>query len=129
MLNTTNSNSEYLHNYIRRVAKQEQESVDTSNVYTGTIEATQSGIYTVTLNQSDNSSSVLAIPIVTGDMYDKNEKAIVAFTDNTYELCRDDTYRYTAAYAANFVAGRAMDGVYRCFVYSYQRILCNRAYS
>lgn len=73
MLNTTNSNSEYLHNYIRRVAKQEQESVDTSNVYTGTIEATQSGIYTVTLNQSDNSSSVLAIPIVTGDIYDKND--------------------------------------------------------
>ena len=73
MLNTTNSNSEYLHNYIRKVAKQEQESVDTSNVYTGTIEAAQNGIYTIILNQSDKSSSVLAIPIVTGDTYDKGE--------------------------------------------------------
>ena len=100
MLNTTNSNSEYLHNYIRRVAKQEQESVDTSNVYTGTIEATQSGIYTVTLNQSDNSSSVLAIPIVTGDMYDKNDyvyllKANTTATVNYFIVGKVDAVQET----------------------------------
>ena len=100
MLNTTNSNSEYLHNYIRRVAKQEQESVDTSNVYTGTIEATQSGIYTVTLNQSDNSSSVLAIPIVTGDIYDKKDyvyllKANTTATVNYFIVGKVDAVQET----------------------------------
>lgn len=83
MLNTTNSNSEYLHNYIRKVAKQEQESVDTSNVYTGTIEAAQSGIYTIVLNQSDKSSSVLAIPIVTGDVYDKDDSVYLLRANTT----------------------------------------------
>ena len=100
MLNTTNSNSEYLHNYIRKVAKQEQESVDTSNIYTGTIEATQSGIYTVTLNQSDNSSSVLAIPIVTGDIYDKNDyvyllKANTTATVNYFIVGKVDAVQET----------------------------------
>lgn len=83
MLNTTNSNSEYLHNYIRKVAKQEQESVDTSSVYTGTIEAAQSGIYTIVLNQSDNSSSVLAIPIVSGDVYDKDDSVYLLRANTT----------------------------------------------
>ena len=83
MLNTTNSNSEYLHNYIRKVAKQEQESVDTSSVYTGTIEAAQSGIYTIVLNQSDNSSSVLAIPIVSGDIYDKDDSVYLLRANTT----------------------------------------------
>ena len=83
MLNTTNSNSEYLHNYIRKVAKQEQESVDTSSVYTGTIEAAQSGIYTIVLNQSDNSSSVLAIPIVSEDVYDKDDSVYLLRANTT----------------------------------------------
>ena len=83
MLNTTNSNSEYLHNYIRKVAKQEQESVDISSVYTGTIEAAQSGIYTIVLNQSDNSSSVLAIPIVSGDVYDKDDSVYLLRANTT----------------------------------------------
>ena len=83
MLNTTNNNSEYLHNYIRRVAKQEQETVDTSSVYTGTIEAAQSGIYTIVLNQSDNSSSVLAIPIVSGDIYDKDDSVYLLRANTT----------------------------------------------
>ena len=83
MLNTTNSNSEYLHNYIRKVAKQEQETVDTSSVYTGTIEAAQSGIYTIVLNQSDNSSSVLAIPIVSGDVYDKDDSVYLLRANTT----------------------------------------------
>lgn len=83
MLNTTNSNSEYLHNYIRKVAKQEQESVDISSVYTGTIEAAQSGIYTIVLNQSDNSSSVLAIPIVSGDVYDKDDSIYLLRANTT----------------------------------------------
>ena len=83
MLNTTNSNSEHLHNYIRKVAKQGQESVDTSNVYTGTIEAAKSGVYTVVLNQSDKSSSILAIPIVTEDMYDKGDSVYLLKADST----------------------------------------------
>lgn len=83
MLNTTNSNSEYLHNYIRKVAKQEQESVDISSVYTGTIEAAQSGIYTIVLNQSDNSSSVLAIPIVSGDIYDRDDSVYLLRANTT----------------------------------------------
>ena len=83
MLNTTNSNSEHLHNYIRKVAKQRQESVDTSNVYTGIIEAAKSGVYTVVLNQSDKSSSVLAIPIVTEDMYDKGDSVYLLKADST----------------------------------------------
>lgn len=100
MLNTTNSNSEYLHNYIRKVAKQEQESVDISNVYTGTIEATQSGIYTIILNQSDNSSSVLAMPIVTGDIYDKNDyvyllKANTTTTVNYFIVGKVDAVQET----------------------------------
>ena len=83
MLNTTNSNSEYLHNYIRKVAKQEQETVDTSSVYTGTIEAAQNGIYTIVLNQSDKSSSVLATPIVSGDIYDKDDSVYLLRANTT----------------------------------------------
>ena len=40
-----NTNSEYLHSYIKKVAKNEISSTDTSGVYTGIIKAVLPGHY------------------------------------------------------------------------------------
>ena len=74
MLNTTNNNSENLHNYIIKVVNRELKKSDNiSDIYKGTIIAASSGIYTVTLSQSDEGSSISAVPMNMEDNYKKDD--------------------------------------------------------
>lgn len=95
-----NTNSEYLHNYIKKVAKNEISSTDTSGVYTGVIKAALPGHYEVTLNQSDSESTILAIAMSSVDIYEKDDyvyllRAEISTTINYFIFGKVDAVQET----------------------------------
>lgn len=99
-MSNMDTNSEYLHNYIKKVAKNEISNTDTSGVYTGVIKAVLPGHYEVTLNQSDSESTILAIAMSSVDIYEKDDyvyllRAEISTTINYFIFGKVDAVQET----------------------------------
>lgn len=99
-MSNMNTNSEYLHSYIKKVAKNEISNTDTSGVYTGVIKAVLPGHYEVTLNQSDSESTILAIAMSSVDIYEKDDyvyllRAEISTTINYFIFGKVDAVQET----------------------------------